>query len=73
MNFIKNIFAFLKKLFNKEDNIKMIKAPIKVNLDEEKVNFRNSLKVNVVEKKKRKVETLICFGDGLGIQPKIKL
>ena len=35
-------------------------------------NFKNKLKVANSEKQKtNKVETLICFGDGLGIQTKI--
>ena len=37
-----------------------------------KKNFINSLKIELEHKKnKKKVETLTCFGDGLGIQKKL--
>lgn len=72
MNFIKNMFLFFKKIFNKEDNMKTIETPVKTVEEQEKTNFANSLKVdNAKEKKKKEVETLICVGDGLGIQNKI--
>lgn len=64
MNFIKNIFLFFKRILKKEQGIKMLEAPA------EKTNFVDSLKINEV-KEKKKVETLICVGDGLGIQTKI--
>ena len=71
MNIIKNIIVFFKKIFNGKNNIKMIEAPVN-SLKEEKTDFVNSLKVNIVQKhKKKKVETLTCFGDGLGIQNKM--
>ena len=69
MDFIKNIFYFIKKLFNKEE-IKMIEAPKEPIISKEKKNtFLNSIKINVT--KNKKVETLVCYGDGLGIQTKI--
>lgn len=72
MNFIKNIILFFKRLFNKEENIKMLDAPVETVKKEDKANFVNSLKVNIVQNKKKKiVETLTCVGDGLGIKPKI--
>jgi hypothetical protein len=40
-----------------------------VRLENEKEEFIQSLKVTT--KKKKKIETLICKGDGLGIQGKI--
>ena len=50
----------------------MLDAPIEIIKEDKKDNFINSLKVNIVKKhKKNKVETPICFGDGLGIQTKI--
>lgn len=71
MNVIKNIISFFKKLFNKND-IKMIEAPLQIVNSEEKNDFINSLKVNISQRIKKKVETLTCFGDGLGIQTKMK-
>lgn len=72
MNVIKSIISFFKRLFNSKNNIKMIEAPVKSVNEENKNNFINSLKVNMSLKLKKKVETLTCFGDGLGIQTKIK-
>ena len=72
MNFIKKVISFIKELFNKENIPKMIEAPTENPKNDEKVNFINSLKVNIMQNQKRnKIETLICFGDGLGIQDKI--
>lgn len=68
MNFIKNIFLFFKKTFNKKSDIKMIEVPTATVSNADKMIFTNSLKTNVV---KNKVETLTCVGDGLGIQTKI--
>ena len=72
MNFVKNIIVFLKRIFNKENNIKMIEAPAVEVPKEETSDFKKQLKVTKNEKQKSsEVETLICFGDGLGIQTKI--
>lgn len=72
MNFIKNIIEFFKRLFNKEDNIKMIDSPVDNLQREDKEKFVNSVKVNTIENREKKnVETLTCFGDGLGIQTKV--
>lgn len=69
MDFVKSIILFFKRIFNKQESIKLIEAPVK---KESKNNFRESLKVDRVKKnKKTKVETRICVGDGLGIQTKI--
>jgi len=71
MNIIKNVIMFLKRLFNKEEP-KMLAVPTKKLNEDEKTKFMDSLKVNIIKKyKKNKVETLTCFGDGLGIQTKI--
>lgn len=69
MNIIQNIVLFFKKIFKKEDNIKKIDAPKDVKTN--KTNFVNSLRVNII-KKKKKPETLVCYGDGLGIKGKIE-
>lgn len=72
MNILDSIISFFKNIFNKKENIKMLEAPIEPIKNEAKREFVNSLKVNLKKDKKRKVETLICLGDGLGIQSKIE-
>ena len=76
MRIINNLVSFLKQLFYKKDNIKLIEEPQNNDINEKIENdknddFLNSLKGNVVKKNKKQVETLICEGDGLGIQKKI--
>ena len=71
MNILDSIISFFKNIFSKKDNIKMIEAATKPIQNEARREFANSLKVNLKKDKKRKVETLTCFGDGLGIQSKI--
>lgn len=68
---IKNIFLFFRKIFIKENIIKIVEAPKETVSKESSNNFIASLKSNVVKKKKKEVETLTCVGDGLGIQNKI--
>ena len=77
MSVIEKMISFIKRLFKKEE-IKLIEAPIEVEdeeKDKKKEKFLNYLKVeDAVNKKKKskgKIETLICVGDGLGIQGKI--
>ncbi len=74
MNIIKRIFLFFKNLLFKQEDIKMIEKPKEeyTELANNKDNFINSLKINEVKKKKKKVETLVCDGDGLGIQGGIR-
>ncbi len=69
MKFIEKIILFVKKIFIKENEAKKIEAPKITNEQNLKKNFINSLKFDTTEKKK--IETLICKGDGLGIQKKI--
>lgn len=72
MNVISNIILFIKRLFRKQNNIKMLESPVEKVKKEDKTNFINSLKVNIEQNKKKNiVETLTCVGDGLGIKPKI--
>ena len=72
MIFIKKIYIFFKKIIKKENNIKAIEEPRKVQNTENKKEFVNFLKIqNKKQKSKKRVETLKCVGDGLGIQPKI--
>ena len=72
MNILNKIIAFIKNIFNKKDNVKMLETPIEPIHNEIKKEFANSLKVSLSKKTKPKVETLTCFGDGLGIQNKIE-
>ena len=68
MNIIQKIISFIKKRFMKQEEIKTLEEPKKT-INKEKNNFIKSLKIE--KKSKKEVETLICYGDGLGIQKKI--
>ena len=68
MNFIKKMSVLLKKIFEKENTIKSIEEPKQIQYNKNQKNFKKSL---TIQKKEKRVETLICVGDGLGIQPKI--
>ena len=72
MNIIKKMLLFIKKIFVKQDEFKKIQEP-KISVEQEEKNtFIESLRMNTTEKNlKKKVETLTCDGDGLGIQKKI--
>ncbi len=69
MNVIKKIFSLIQRIFNKEET-KMIEATTQHHNNHKKSEFVESLKIAKV-RKKNKVETLVCDGDGLGIQKKI--
>lgn len=72
MNILKKVIRFFERIFNKENSVKMIDAPVENLKKDNKSDFLDSLKVDVVLKhKKKKIETLTCIGDGLGIQTKI--
>ncbi len=72
MNFFRKIANYIKNIFIKKEKVQVLEAPKQVQKSSEKPDFINSLKVTIKEKKeKKKVETLICEGDGLGIQKKI--
>lgn len=69
MNIINKITSFIKNIFYKQNDIKNLEAPKKVIYTE---NFVTSLKISPTENiNNRKIETLTCNGDGLGIQKKI--
>ena len=72
MNIIKKIILFIKNIFIRPDEVKKLQEP-KIAIEQNnKSRFLESLKTTVSEKEtKRKVETLTCNGDGLGIQKKI--
>lgn len=73
MNIIKKMFLFIKNIFIKQDEVKELQEPKVISIEQDKKeSFIESLKVTTTEKRtKKKVETLICNGDGLGIQKKI--
>ena len=74
MNIFQKIRIFLKKIFQKTDNIKMINTQSK-ELNKKntvKLYFVNSLKLDVKETKKVRVETLVVPGCGLGINNKVE-
>lgn len=72
MSIIRNIILFFKNIFNKKEYIKALEAPKQIVNSDKKSNFIQSLKINSAEKtKEKKIETLICKGNGLGIQKKV--
>ena len=72
MNIINKLITFIKNIFNKKEVIKELNAPSPTINNEKKANFIDSLKINTAKRKKeKKIETLICEGDGLGIQKNI--
>lgn len=72
MNIIKKIILMIKNVFIKQDKIKKIEEPIFVEKENQKVDFVKNLKIdNINESNENKIETLICYGDGLGIQKKV--
>lgn len=71
MNIIQKILSFIKKRFIKQEAIKTLEEPKNTIYEDRKNNFIESLKINHIKKSKKKVETLTCDGDGLGIQKKI--
>lgn len=73
MNVIERIMSFIKKFFNKQEEIKMIEAPERVTNIKEKEDFFSSIKVfRPIQIENNEIETLICIGDGLGIQKNMK-
>lgn len=72
MNILKKIILFIKNIFTKHDTLpKLIESSNSLNQNR-KLDFIQSLKVTTTKKnQKKKIETLTCEGDGLGIQKKI--
>lgn len=68
MNFIEIIKEFFKKIFFSKQEIKMLNEPINISQTDMRKNFIESLKI---KKEKTEIETLICNGDGLGIETKM--
>lgn len=73
MNIFKKLFLSIKNIFIKKNEIKKLPEPENDINQDSRNNFIESLKVTPLKKiNKKKVETLICNGDGLGIQKKIR-
>lgn len=71
MNVLKEIISFFKNILKKNDKIKELPEP-KAYISKDRNSFIDSIKVTNIEKKKnKKIETLICDGDGLGIKKRI--
>ena len=72
MSIIEKIILFFKNKLYKKNKIKMLSKPLDTKSIKNKNNFVNSLKFSLPEKNnKKRIETLTCVGDGLGIQNKI--
>ena len=72
MNIMKKLLLFIKNLFACQNEVKKLQEPKAFTEQEEKVTFIEYWRIRTTEKKsKKKVETLTCDGDGLGIQKKI--
>lgn len=73
MKILQKLIEKIKNLFNKKEEILMIDEP-KVELNEKRERFKNSLKnyVEEIKQKRKEVETLVCYGDGLGIKKSLK-
>ena len=72
MKILEKFILFIKNMFNKKEEPKQIEAP-RVNLyKNQREDFLDSLRLDTIKKKKKKkFETLICKGDGLGIRKKL--
>jgi hypothetical protein len=72
MNIIRKMILFIKNIFIKQDEVKKLIEPKITVKEDKKDSFIESLKITTTEKRtKKRVETLTCNGDGLGIQKKI--
>ncbi len=68
MKIIKKFIMFIKRNIN----TKKIEEKKQTANNNTQTNFFNSIKIDTLDnKKKGKIETLVCEGDGLGIQKKI--
>lgn len=69
MNIIKHIIIFFKNIFEKQEKVKTLKEVKQIESKEKKDDFTESLRIDT--ENNEKIETLICEGNGLGIQKKI--
>ena len=72
MNIIRKMILFIKNIFIKQYEVKKLIEPKITEKEDKKDSFIESLKITNTQKRtKKRVETLTCNGDGLGIQKKI--
>ncbi len=72
MNIIRKMILWIKNIFIKQDEVKKLVEPKIIVKEDKKHSFIESLKITTTEKTTNKrIETLICDGDGLGIRKKI--
>ena len=72
MNIIQKILLLIKNTFIKQGKVKRLEEPKNIVEKNKRTEFIESLKNNTsIKRKKKRVETLICEGDGSGIQNKI--
>lgn len=72
MKFLDKILSFIKSIFNKSEEVKKLQVSSQNINTKKKVDFIEEYKKEIVTtKRKNRVETLVCEGDGLGIQSKI--
>ena len=72
MNIIEKIISFVKNIFYKQEEVKKLEEPKQHINQKTREDFIKSLRVITNGKRKKtEIETLICGGDGLGIQKKI--
>jgi myosin-crossreactive antigen len=72
MNIIRKVILFIKNIYAKQDEVKKLAEPRIIVKEDKKESFIESLKITTTQKRtKKRVETLTCNGDGLGIQKKI--
>ena len=67
MNIFEKFLFYIKKIFKKSEEIKLIESSKGELKESKKEKFYNSIKFKVISKNK-KIETLTCRGNGLGIQ-----
>jgi len=73
MNILKKVLEIFKNIFTKKEKIVMLNEG-ENNLTEKRKTFKEGLKIKIpsITENRRKVETHICYGDGLGIKKKIE-
>lgn len=78
MNVFKKFIEFFNRIFNKKEkcidskNNDVVKDTLKIDNSVKKEEFIDSIRVEKKKiKKENKIETLVCPGDGLGIQDKM--
>ena len=75
MQFFKNIFVKEKpKQLEKPNQLEKPSQTVQENTNSQRATFIKNLKIETKrhKKKMKKVETLTCVGDGLGIQGELK-